>query len=117
MGANTWLDASHRKDLAEDGILNAVQDRLTRLARLPESDIRDGALTFHLQALHYSKHGHYYTHHDSDDGSGRMTRFLTMFYFLNDVPHGGELVFPIADEEVKWDPSGAHNPERWMEED
>ena len=34
-------------------------------------------------------------------GGGRLTRYLTMFYFLRDVPDGGELVFPLADSEVR----------------
>ncbi len=38
-------------------------------------------------------------------GGGRLTRYLTMFYFLRDVPEGGELVFPLADAEVRTIPA------------
>ena len=27
-------------------------------------------------------------------------RFLTILYYLNDVPRGGETAFPVADEEI-----------------
>merc|ERR1712203_48726 len=62
--------------------------------------------------VYYPKKGHYSCHHDSSALSidaGKI-RLLTVGVFLNDVPVGGETVFPavgLADQhqwgEVEWD--------------
>ena len=55
--------------------------------------------------------GHYHAHHDSTEYT---PRYLTLFYFLQDVEEGGETAFPLADDyeipESEWD-NNSHTPE------
>mmetsp|Transcript_33652 Transcript_33652/g.50891 ORF Transcript_33652/g.50891 Transcript_33652/m.50891 type:complete len:172 (+) Transcript_33652:2-517(+) len=48
--------------------------------------------------VHYPLQGHYSCHLDSDEYAINQgdVRLLTVGIFLNDVPEGGELVFPAA---------------------
>jgi len=68
-----------------------------------------------LQVVQYGVYGHYHAHYDSSPendpslpcchggnytGKCSLCRFLTILYYLNDVPRGGETAFPVADEDV-----------------
>ena len=56
-----------------------------------------------VQVVHYAPGDAFGMHHDS---SAFLPRFLTAFYYLNDVDAGGETAFPAAD--------GAMRPEEAM---
>jgi prolyl 4-hydroxylase len=84
--------------------LLALSRRVQRLTRLPIEH------TEQLQVLRYLPSQHYAAHHDffdpadygSSSGSSRkeqglaQNRLATVFFYLNDVPRGGETGFPRA---------------------
>ncbi len=85
---------------AEDTLLSELQRRLAALTQLPLPQVQRSE---DLQVVHYSTNATFGMHHDSSKFHARL---LTAFYYLNDVPSGGETAFPAAD--------GAMGPEEAM---
>ena len=77
---------------AEDALLPELQRRLAALTNLPLPQVERSE---DLQVVHYSTNTTFSMHHDS---SKFHSRLLTAFYYLNDVPRGGETAFPAADK-------------------
>lgn len=102
----TWLQLRG----SEDPVLRHLQERVAELTELPREILEHSE---DLQVVQYGVKGHYHAHYDSSvDDNTTMTccrkaknltkcslcRFLTILYYLNDVPQGGETAFPVADE-------------------
>lgn len=75
---------------AEDGLLHELQRRLAALVQLPLAEVQRSE---DLQVVHYGRGDTFGMHHDS---SAFHPRFLTAFYYLNEVRRGGETAFPAA---------------------
>jgi len=88
-------------------IVDAVNVRAADLSRVPLSFWENQEL---LNVIRYKKGGRYDAHFDTQNlaefakdfaSSGMLhppggPRLITLFVFLNDVPDGGETIFPIA---------------------
>ncbi|KAM7450274.1 prolyl 4-hydroxylase [Porites harrisoni] len=106
----TWLTQEH-----EDGLLQGIRLRVQALTKLPDEIIYGSE---YIQVVRYGVDGHYHAHLDSEthenpevrcchqipkagtDGRGakcKLCRYVTILYFLNEVPAGGETAFPLAD--------------------
>ncbi|XP_031556319.1 transmembrane prolyl 4-hydroxylase-like [Actinia tenebrosa] len=102
----TWLWHDEDELLQYEDLLEDYHDRFSKLTKLPSKIIEDSEP---LQVEHYQQHGHYHCHHDSEvintglpcctygASECRLCRYLTVSIFLNDVEDGGELAFPVAD--------------------
>ena len=102
--SQTWL----RQDSSSDPVLQQLRERLIALTHLPPVIVETSE---HIQVVHYDVGGHYHCHLDTDpeeanqtccyltsrmtDGC-RLCRFLTLLYYLNEVPDGGATAFPGA---------------------
>ncbi|RXM32049.1 Transmembrane prolyl 4-hydroxylase [Acipenser ruthenus] len=105
---HTWLyqgEGAHR-------VLRQLQQRVTRLTRLPLDIVENSEP---LQVVRYQRGGHYHAHHDSGPvypetvcyhtklAANASTpfetscRYITVLFYLNSVPGGGETTFPVAD--------------------
>ncbi|RMX59581.1 hypothetical protein pdam_00003642 [Pocillopora damicornis] len=105
----TWLTGEH-----EDGILQDIRMRVQAVTKLPDEIIYGSE---YLQVVRYGVDGHYHAHLDSEthehpeipcchqiQGAGmdrerrcKLCRYVTILYFLNEPPEGGETAFPMAD--------------------
>lgn len=111
LSQQTWLTMTGSKDV----VLRDIQERVIQLTKLPRIFVERSE---ELQVVQYGIHGHYHAHYDSsrdnnasiriccrnagggNDTNCSLCRFLTILYYLNDVPRGGETAFPVADEEI-----------------
>ncbi|XP_072027748.1 transmembrane prolyl 4-hydroxylase-like [Amphiura filiformis] len=101
----TWV----YPDRVQDHVVDAFQDRIAKLSRLPQPLIDKFSF---FQVVRYGKHGHYNAHHDSGNSTElqcchlsstkncRICRFMTIMVYLNEVEEGGETAFPIANNET-----------------
>lgn len=107
LSQQTWLQMSG----TSDSVLRDLQDRVIQITKLPRIFVERSE---DLQVVQYGVHGHYHAHYDSTvknypslpccmgskySAKCSQCRFLTVLYYLNDVPRGGETAFPVADEE------------------
>ena len=76
---------------AADPLLAELQRRRAAIAQLPLARLEASE---DLQVVHYEQGATFGMHHDS---SAFLPRYLTAFYYLNDVEDGGETAFPAAD--------------------
>eukprot|EP00434_Breviolum_minutum_P029513 symbB.v1.2.026097.t1/scaffold2583.1/size75752/6 len=83
--SQTWLEYS------KHSFLQKILDNVAAVTGLSESLVRKAAES--MQVLLYPPHGgHYSCHHDTAVDSMDDARFMTVFFFLNDVTDGGETV-------------------------
>eukprot|EP00435_Cladocopium_sp_Y103_P045877 s226_g13.t1 len=81
----TWMMYS------EHSFLQSVLDNVAAVIGLSESLVRETAES--MQVLLYPPNGgHYSCHHDTAPDNLEDARFMTVFFFLNDVTEGGETV-------------------------
>ncbi|CAD7941898.1 unnamed protein product [Amoebophrya sp. A120] len=99
----TSLD--YRPKANETALITTFQARAASLTKLPSSHQEE------LQILKYDTKGFYHAHDDAsnliyyaqndrllmDKHYGYFDRMLTLFWYLNTVPEGGETNFPVAD--------------------
>lgn len=90
----------------ENAFLKEIEERTSSLVRLPVSHQE------HVQVLRYGKTEKYDSHHDYFNpalyqqdkrtldliGNGLRNRMITVFWYLSDVPAGGETAFPSFDK-------------------
>lgn len=86
-GAKRRANAAGFRDKDQDTLITGLLDRIHAFARMPRH------LGQPLQVTRYDTEEYYVNHHDSRDG--RTARALTFLIYLNDVPAGGETVFPF----------------------
>lgn len=102
--SQAWLS----QDAKSDPVLQRLRERLIALTHLPRLIVETSE---QMQVVHYTVGGHYHCHLDTDpeqhnatcchfthmsDNSCRLCRYLTLLYFLNEVPEGGATAFPSA---------------------
>lgn len=87
-----WLSASI------DAKVTAVRQRVAELVQVDMHNAED------MQVLEYQAGQHYHPHHDffdpayykQDPYTHGANRFITVFFYLTTVRHGGETIFPLA---------------------
>ncbi|CAJ1400080.1 unnamed protein product [Effrenium voratum] len=77
-------------EYSDHAFLQPVLDKVAAVTGLSKSLVRRTAES--MQVLLYPEGGHYSCHHDTAPDNPDFPRFLTLFFFLNDVD-GGETVF------------------------
>jgi hypoxia-inducible factor prolyl 4-hydroxylase len=111
--SQTWLS----QDSTSDPVLQQLRNRLIALTHLPRVIVETSE---HIQVVHYDIGGHYHCHLDTDPDDTNKTcchftktandgcqlcRYLTLLYYLNEVPEGGATAFPGAkmDADLNYD--------------
>ena len=87
-----------------DPFIKSISDKVKDLTRTHDKYHEE------LQVVRYEKGGFFKPHYDACDGSkdfctrmdgDKGPRYLTVLFYLNDVPQGGETVFPYINKSVK----------------
>ena len=81
--------------------LLALSRRVQRLTRLPVTHVEQIQVLRYLEGQHYSSHHDFFDPADYSSRGGRerglaSNRLATVFFYLNDVPTGGQTAFPRA---------------------
>lgn len=80
-----------------------IDARIAAVTRIPLEHVQTHSDP--LQVVHYDKQQHYHSHHDVFDPTLHTAtpglregynRMITLLWYLNDVPQGGETVFPLT---------------------
>eukprot|EP01102_Stenamoeba_stenopodia_P019526 TRINITY_DN7401_c0_g3_i1.p1 TRINITY_DN7401_c0_g3~~TRINITY_DN7401_c0_g3_i1.p1 ORF type:complete len:187 (-),score=27.30 TRINITY_DN7401_c0_g3_i1:45-605(-) len=89
LSSQMWVGRGSGND---DEVFEAVRERVINMTRLRLDYCED------TQVVHYDVLNHYYPHHDFFENSmnPEVNRMVTVIYYLNDVPEGGETGFPYV---------------------